>query len=80
MHFIGIDVSKHKLDCLLIRISCLDKPRHKVVSNTPEGIKMMLEWACKQADCDVAECPQLWKQRDLIMKWPLKHSIVQAVK
>lgn len=55
MNFIGIDVSKQKLDCSLIRSNLPNKPLHKTVPNTPEGVAVLLEWAQKKADCDIGE-------------------------
>jgi transposase len=55
MNFIGIDVSKQKLDCALIRSSLSGKPLHKKVANTPEGITTLLTWATKKADCEVPD-------------------------
>ena len=54
MNFIGIDVSKHKLDCSLIRSNRLGKPLQKRVANTPDGITILLAWASSKADCDAA--------------------------
>lgn len=55
MNFIGIDVSKQKLDCALIRSDLPGKPLHKKVANTPEGIAALLTWAVKKADCAVSD-------------------------
>lgn len=55
MNFIGIDVSKQKLDCELIRADIPDKPLQKVVGNTTEGATALLTWASNKARCDVSE-------------------------
>ena len=55
MNFIGIDVSKQKLDCSLIRAERPDKLLHKVTANTPEGVAALLAWACGKAHCTTAE-------------------------
>jgi transposase len=55
MNFIGIDVSKQKLDCSLIRSNLPDKPLHKTVPNTQEGVTALLDWAQKKAGCDISE-------------------------
>jgi len=55
MFFIGIDVSKQKLDCALIRSNLPAKPLHKVVPNTPEGAAALLAWAGGKAKCAAAD-------------------------
>lgn len=55
MNFIGIDVSKQKLDCSLIRSNIPSKPLHKTVANTPEGITALLIWAGNKAHCNPAD-------------------------
>ena len=55
MHFIGIDVSKNKLDCSLLRANLPKKPLHKGVANTPEGVTALLIWATQKAHCKVDE-------------------------
>lgn len=55
MNFIGIDVSKQKLDCSLLRPGAPDKPLHKVVENTPEGVAKLLEWATGKAECEASQ-------------------------
>jgi len=52
MNFIGIDVSKKKLDCSLIRAERPDARLHKVVPNTPEGVATLLNWVKDKAKCD----------------------------
>jgi transposase len=45
--FLGVDVAKAKLDCLLLdRVS--DRRRSKVVPNTPEGWAALVNWLSKQ--------------------------------
>jgi len=48
MFFLGIDVSKVKLDCSLLLDASGGKHRSKVVPNTTEGIRMLLAWVGKQ--------------------------------
>ena len=55
MNFIGIDVSKQKLDCSLIRSNLPNKPLHKTVANTPEGVTSLLAWAANKAHCEISE-------------------------
>lgn len=52
MNFIGIDVSKKKLDCSLIRTERPDARLHKVVPNTPEGVATLLTWVKDKTKCD----------------------------
>lgn len=52
MNFIGIDVSKKKLDCSLIRAERPDARLHKVVPNTSEGVATLLIWVKNKANCD----------------------------
>ena len=44
--FLGIDVAKAKLDCLLLD-SSQDRRRSKVVANTPEGWQSLVQWLAK---------------------------------
>lgn len=55
MNFLGIDVSKEKLDCSLLRANLPNKPLHKTVANTPEGVTALLAWATNKAHCKVDE-------------------------
>jgi transposase len=55
MNFIGIDVSKKKLDCSLLRSAHPDKPLHKVVENSQEGVAKLLEWVTGKAECEVSQ-------------------------
>lgn len=48
MFFIGIDVSKAKLDCCLLLDVASNKRRAKVVANTQKGIVDLLAWCTKQ--------------------------------
>ncbi|PPD45293.1 MAG: hypothetical protein CTY16_10360 [Methylobacter sp.] len=48
MFFIGIDVSKAKLDCCLLLDVANHKRRAKVVANTPKGVVDLLAWCTKQ--------------------------------
>lgn len=45
--FLGIDVAKAKLDCLLLDHS-QGRQRSKVVPNTPDGWQTLLQWLSKQ--------------------------------
>ncbi len=55
MIFLGIDVSKKKLDAKVL----LDAPRmkfkSKTVPNTPAGVAELLAWTCRQAACPAGE-------------------------
>ena len=44
--YLGIDVAKAKLDCLLLD-SVQDRRRSKVVANTPEGWQALVQWLAK---------------------------------
>jgi len=44
MAFIGIDVSKAKLDCLWLRDNVSLKVKSRVFSNTPSGYQALLVW------------------------------------
>ena len=48
MFYLGIDVSKLKLDCTLFLDPMGEKRKSKTVSNTTEGIKNLLDWITKQ--------------------------------
>lgn len=48
MFFIGIDVSKAKLDCCLLLDVASNKRRAKVVTNSKTGIVDLLTWCTKQ--------------------------------
>ena len=54
MNFIGIDVSKAKLDIALRRPD--GKVRSKVVANTPQGFTELSAWLCRQAATDLHAC------------------------
>lgn len=47
MYYLGIDVSKAKLDCLLLD-STTGKGKAKSIPNTNAGFKQLLEWLVKQ--------------------------------
>lgn len=47
MFYLGIDVSKAKLDCLLLDMAS-NKRKSKTVSNSPEGYDTLLAWLDKQ--------------------------------
>lgn len=46
MLYLGVDVSKAKLDCMLFDVTTR-KQKSKVVSNTNTGFKQLLEWLAK---------------------------------
>lgn len=46
--YLGIDVSKAKLDCLLLKTQT-GKRKSKSLENTPSGVKALLAWLAKQA-------------------------------
>lgn len=46
-YFLGIDVAKAKLDCVLLD-SSEDRRRSKVVPNDPEGFQALVKWLAKQ--------------------------------
>jgi len=48
MFFIGIDISKAKLDCCLLLDDASNKRRAKVVANSQTGIVDLLAWCTKQ--------------------------------
>ncbi|MFZ2169555.1 MAG: IS110 family transposase [Methylococcaceae bacterium] len=47
MYFLGIDVSKNKLDCSLILDVSTNKRRAKSINNSPAGISELLTWCVK---------------------------------
>lgn len=47
MFYLGIDVAKAKLDCMLLDTST-NKQKSKVIPNTQPGFKQLLEWLAKQ--------------------------------
>jgi transposase len=52
---LGIDVSKAKLDCtLLLDVETL-RCRSKSVLNTPEGVKVLLQWVERHSACTPAQ-------------------------
>ncbi len=48
MAIIGIDVSKHKLDCLWLKDLSSLKVKSKVQANTPKGHQALMDWAVQQ--------------------------------
>jgi transposase len=52
MFYLGIDVSKAKLDCMLLESSS-QKKKSKVVPNSAAGFKQLLDWLAKQGAADV---------------------------
>jgi transposase len=54
-YWVGCDVSKKKLDlALLLSVEPL-KRRSKVVENHQPGWMVLIEWACRQANCTAGE-------------------------
>lgn len=51
MNILGIDVSKNKLDCILLRPSVSDKELYKKVPNNDKGFQQLIEWTVKKACC-----------------------------
>lgn len=51
MPVIGIDVSKAKLDCVVLLDADGRKARSKSVPNTPSGFTALIQFACRQAAC-----------------------------
>lgn len=51
MNALGIDVSKNKLDAVLLCAGAPDKELHRKVPNTPDGFNTLIKWACKKAGC-----------------------------
>jgi transposase len=47
MYYLGVDVAKAKLDCMLLN-SATGKLKSKVVDNTAAGFKQLLQWLSKQ--------------------------------
>ena len=47
MFYLGIDVAKLKLDCTLLDVE-RDKRKSKVVANTRDGFKALVQWCAKQ--------------------------------
>ena len=52
MNTIGVDVSKDKLDCALLREE--DKLKTKVIANKQSGWQELLDWALKNTGLDIA--------------------------
>jgi transposase len=55
MNILGIDVSKAKLDCVLICSSQPNKELEKRVANSEEGFSKLLEWCTQKAKCDPSQ-------------------------
>ena len=47
MFYLGVDVAKAKLDCMLLDTSS-GKLKSKSLTNTPAGFTQLLEWLDKQ--------------------------------
>ena len=52
MNMMGIDVSKKKLDRVLLRAEAPDKPLHKTCPNTVAGFRTVVEWCTRKAGCE----------------------------
>lgn len=48
MKYLGIDVSKEKLDCCLLRDADESKRKTKKVANSPAGLAMLISWVEKE--------------------------------
>jgi len=55
MFFIGADIDKRKVHCVLLLEPATGKKRSKVVPNTPEGMHQLLVWFGKQTGRPVGE-------------------------
>lgn len=55
MNILGIDVSKAKLDCVLICSSRPDKELQKRVANSEEGFSKLIDWCTQKAKCDPSQ-------------------------
>ena len=55
MVFIGADIVKCKVHCVLLLDPATHKTRRKVVANTPEEIHQLLARACRQTGQAVAQ-------------------------
>ncbi len=55
MPFIGVDVSKKKLDCALLIDPQEVKTKSRAVANTAKGFKQLVGWACRVGCCEVKE-------------------------
>lgn len=53
---IGVDVSKAKLDCLWLKDPLNLKVKTKVLPNTSEGHRMLIEWVVKQTGAELDDC------------------------
>ncbi len=51
MFYLGIDVAKAKLDCMLLEASS-QKKKSKVFANSSAGFKQLLDWLAKQGAAD----------------------------
>lgn len=54
--FIGIDVSKAKLDCLWLKDVQTLKVKTKVLANTPDGHSALMLWVQKNTGVPLADC------------------------
>jgi hypothetical protein len=61
MFFIGIDVSKAKLDCSLLLDTASTKRRAKAAANSRAGVAELLAW-CTKHNADATNTPSLIRQ------------------
>ncbi|WP_376986073.1 transposase [Conchiformibius kuhniae] len=61
MHYLGIDVSKDKLDICWLKDPAQLKIKTKVLPNTPKGLQQLQQWL----DKNLPDCP---KQRHICME------------
>ena len=55
MNILGIDVSKAKLDCVLICGSRPEKELEKRVANSEDGFSKLIDWCTRKAQCDPSQ-------------------------
>ncbi len=55
MFFIGADIDKRKVHCVLLLDPVTGRNRKKVVPNTPAGMEQLVAWGCKQTDASVGD-------------------------
>lgn len=73
MFYLGIDVSKAKLDCLLLDTST-KKQKSKVVPNTNAGFKLLLEWLAK----NTAQAPHVIMEPTSVYHEPAALALTDA--
>lgn len=78
-YFIGIDVSKEKLDCACLRNKEQKKARIMACSNNAIGFKLLVEWSEKTTGLLIKELsfiiePTIW----LFLLAPTSHRLYQC--